>query len=269
MRARNLKPSFFTNADLVECEPMARILFAGLWCMADREGRLQDRPKQIKIQVLPCDSCDVDNLLSQLASKGLIIRYESGGVAFIQVTNFTKHQRPHVKEAESVIPEPPDNKEEYKQHLPRSVQAPTFDVRAGENCPSSLNTSSLIPESNTPYIPLTGEVDAGKSKEVFVLPDFIPVEPWNAFLEVRKKLRAANTPRALNMLVQRITDFMAKGHDPTAILENSIVNSWKGVFEPKGNQNGIRTEKRTAHDNFAEGALAWAVEQQQRRLVRE
>ena len=38
MRARNLKPGFFKNETLAEIEPLGRLLFQGLWCMADREG---------------------------------------------------------------------------------------------------------------------------------------------------------------------------------------------------------------------------------------
>ena len=53
MRARNLKPGFFKNDALAECDPLARILFEGLWCMADREGRLECHPKRIKAEILP------------------------------------------------------------------------------------------------------------------------------------------------------------------------------------------------------------------------
>jgi len=62
-RARNIKPGFFMDDVLAEIEPLGRILFAGLWCIADREGRLEDRPKRIKAEVLPYDECDMDNLL--------------------------------------------------------------------------------------------------------------------------------------------------------------------------------------------------------------
>ena len=48
MRARNIKPGFFRDEQLMQVPPLGRILFAGLWCLADREGRLPDRPAQIK-----------------------------------------------------------------------------------------------------------------------------------------------------------------------------------------------------------------------------
>jgi hypothetical protein len=47
-RSRNIKPGFFTNDELAECHPLGRLLFAGLWTIADKEGRLDDRPKKLK-----------------------------------------------------------------------------------------------------------------------------------------------------------------------------------------------------------------------------
>ncbi|HUM44602.1 MAG TPA: hypothetical protein PKI14_16785, partial [Fervidobacterium sp.] len=98
-RSRNIKPGFFMNDELAECNFAARILFAGLWCLADREGRLEDRPKKIRAFVFPYDNCDVDELLNQLQSHGFILRYEVDGGKYIQVINFKKHQKPHPKEA--------------------------------------------------------------------------------------------------------------------------------------------------------------------------
>jgi hypothetical protein len=104
MRARNLKPGFFKNEDLAACNPLARILFAGLWCMADREGRLEYRPKRIKAEVLPYDNCNCEELLEQLSHKGFITVYPCGEETFIGINKFTKHQKCHVNEAASTIP---------------------------------------------------------------------------------------------------------------------------------------------------------------------
>lgn len=108
-RSRNIKPGFFTNDELAECLPLARILFAGLWTIADKEGRLDDRPKKIKAMVLPFDDVDCDVLLQQLHNHKFINRYQVNGDSYIQVTNWKKHQNPHCKEAASEIPEPVEN----------------------------------------------------------------------------------------------------------------------------------------------------------------
>lgn len=105
-RTRNIKPSFFTNEDLAVLSPLTRLLFAGLWCHADREGRLEDRPKRLKTLILPYDDCDVDQCLDALAAAGFVARYESGAGRYISVLAFGKHQNPHVKEPASTIPAP-------------------------------------------------------------------------------------------------------------------------------------------------------------------
>jgi len=146
-RARNIKPAFFTSEQLAECEPLARLLFAGLWTVADRNGRLEDRPKRIKIEVLPYDDCDCESLLKQLAGQGLIIRYDAEGQDIIEIPGFLRHQKPHLKEIPGKLPPQPRQKSD--QHQPRSVPAPT---KASTNPSDSLNplTSSLNPDSLSP-----------------------------------------------------------------------------------------------------------------------
>lgn len=103
-RSRNIKPGFFTNEDLVELDFATRLLFAGLWTVADKEGRLQDRPKKIKIDVFPADNLDIDTMLQKLHDSRFIVRYEVQGAKFIQINNWSKHQNPHHTEKASEIP---------------------------------------------------------------------------------------------------------------------------------------------------------------------
>ena len=106
MRSRNIKPGFFQNEYLVELPPETRLLFIGLWLIADRDGRLEDRPKKVKMQVFPADNYDVDPMLQQLADARLIVRYEVDSTRYISIPAWSKHQNPHVKEKESTIPAP-------------------------------------------------------------------------------------------------------------------------------------------------------------------
>lgn len=103
-RARNIKPGFFTNEDLVELDFAARLLFIGLWTEADREGRLEDRPKRLKMSIFPGDNVDVDQMLAALAKRGFIRRYSVGEQCLIQVVNWSRHQNPHHTEKASVLP---------------------------------------------------------------------------------------------------------------------------------------------------------------------
>lgn len=105
-RKRDIKPGFFKNEELGEVEPLARLLFAGLWCWADKAGRFEDRPKKLKADILPYDNCDGEQLMQQLADHGFVLRYEVDGVRYGQIVNWEKHQCPHPKEADSEIPSP-------------------------------------------------------------------------------------------------------------------------------------------------------------------
>ena len=105
-RARNLKPGFFANEDLAECSFAARLCFAGLWTLGDKEGRLEDRPKRIKGELFRFDSVEVEPLLCELEAHRFLVRYQNEDGRFIQILAFKKHQTPHYSEKESVIKPP-------------------------------------------------------------------------------------------------------------------------------------------------------------------
>ena len=108
-RLRSIKPSYFTDEDIGGLSPLARLLFIALWTEADREGRLEDRPKQIKARLLPYDDVDAEPLLTELAKGRFIVRYLNGGRRFIAVRSFAKHQHVHMKEPGSTIPAPDES----------------------------------------------------------------------------------------------------------------------------------------------------------------
>ena len=154
MRARNIKPGLYANELLAECSLAARLLFPGLWMMADREGRLEDRPKKIKAGVFPYDNFDTKPLLDELEYKGFIVRYEVQGGKYIEIINFLKHQKPHHNEKESEIP-PRDQL--------ATKEASTCDQGSKHLQPRSkaLAPDSLIPDSLIPDTPILNSVPNG------------------------------------------------------------------------------------------------------------
>ena len=60
------------------------------------------------------------------------------------------------------------------------------------------------------------------------------------FLELRKKIKAVNSERAINMLLKKLSNY----DDDTKkkMIERSILNSWKDVYEIK--QEKTSYEKR-------------------------
>tara|TARA_R110000744_G_scaffold240701_3_gene358104 strand:+ start:1880 stop:2689 length:810 start_codon:yes stop_codon:yes gene_type:complete len=97
-RARNIKPALFTNDSLADNSPLGRLLFIGLWTIADFKGDIEWRPKRVKAQVLPYDDCDIEKLAINLDHSGFIRFYSDGIKNYLRVVNFSLHQNPHKNE---------------------------------------------------------------------------------------------------------------------------------------------------------------------------
>lgn len=185
-RARNIKPSLFKNEVLGVADPLYTILFEGLWVLADREGRLEDRPLRIKGEVFPYrEGVDVNSMLDWLQAHGFIKRYSVGTAKCIVIVNFTKHQNPHKNESVSELPSP-----ELAQE---SVGATSEKI--GSTRADSLN---LIPDSIN-LIPDSLQTHVEPSSPVAVAPDVVdepeveivvPAKP-----ERRKQHRASQDVR--------------------------------------------------------------------------
>ena len=105
-RTRFIKPGFFDNEVLASLSPHCRLLFIGLWTIADRDGKLDDRPPRIKAKLFAYEEVNVEEMLQVLNQHGFILRYEVQEVRYILIPMFKKHQSPHPKEQRSTIPEP-------------------------------------------------------------------------------------------------------------------------------------------------------------------
>lgn len=132
-RIRNIKPEFFLNEDLAELSAETRLAFIGLWTLADWEGRLQERPKRMRLELFPYHpNTDMEQILSGLEQKRFIVRYSVDGENYIQITNFKKHQYISGKEKEkpSQIPAPDRNHTGTK---PASTQSSDTTLHSTDN----------------------------------------------------------------------------------------------------------------------------------------
>lgn len=94
-RIRTIKPEFFTSEQVVECSPMARLLFVGMWCFCDDGGVHPASAVTLKMEVFPADPIsveDVRGLVSELESQGLVTTYSFGAKSFWRVLGW-HHQK--------------------------------------------------------------------------------------------------------------------------------------------------------------------------------
>lgn len=181
-RARNIKPGFYKNEDLAECSVWARYIFPGLWMLADREGRLEDRPKRIKAELLAFDTQDVDPLLNELQERGFLVRYRNSDGSFIQISKFSTHQAPHYSEKPSVI-KPPDSRNvlPIKGVSPPNNSGKAPPIKEGSQPPDSLIPDSLNPES-------LGTTLSGKPDDAWLILEFLNGKTGKQFRPVTANL---------------------------------------------------------------------------------
>lgn len=135
-RIRMIKPEFFDDPDAADLSPLARLFFIGLWTQADREGRLIDDTRRLAARLFPYESVDVEALAVELHGKDMIRRYQAvDGRGYIWVRSFTKHQRPHPKEPQSVIPACPSGAGKRNGEPRKETASPSesgfWDTEAG------------------------------------------------------------------------------------------------------------------------------------------
>lgn len=101
-RIRTIKPEFWTSEQIVECSPIARLLFIGMWNFCDDGGNHPASTKTLKMEVFPGDDISVsklDGFVAELKSHGLLVEYAVESKRFWHVTGWhhQKIDRPNFK----------------------------------------------------------------------------------------------------------------------------------------------------------------------------
>ena len=257
-RSRNIKPGFFTNDVLGELPALTRLLFAGLWTICDREGRIEDRPKKIRAEVLPYDACDADEMLNALSQSGFIDRYEVDGVRVIQVLAWDKHQNPHIKEGASTLPAKHKHQTSTVQEQCNAQPLPEL---AGL-IPDSLSLDSLISDTkgeSASHQPPAKRA-APTKPEPFEIPEWVNPEHWATWHSCPKRRKATNEQKQL--AVNKLDAWRLAGQDFAGALENAAVGGYQGLFlpdEPRVNPGGETAYQRSMREKMEVMAPAIAA----------
>ena len=140
-----------------------------------------------------------------------------------------------------------------------SSELPQHDDRdddRDDNRTTVTETVTVTKEQVQKATPRSHERGATRSPRAtaFEPPDWVPREPWCAFAEMRKAIRAPLTLKACEATVRELDKLRMRGHDPGEVLLQSVQRSWRGIFELKessyaapagnaGNRFQTRTER--------------------------
>lgn len=239
-RARNIKPALLDNEVLGEADPINTLAFIGLWMIADKEGRIEDRPKRIRAQVFPFRSdVDMNIVLDWLNVNAFITRYQSNVGPIISIVKWSKHQRPHHKEAPSVLPaESLENNgsEQRCSKLDSTLSQDQANVdptitHLGQ--PNPPDTGYLIPDS---LIPDTGSSDPEEQTSLMPIQKTIDVINHLAVVhgydEIRLRTKQQNTVQIRQWLDDGVT--LGELDDAIAVSRARLTSSGDDRNPPIG-----------------------------------
>ena len=69
------------------------------------------------------------------------------------------------------------------------------------------------------------------------------------FIKMRKTIKAAMTDNALKLMLKKLDGFTSNDEIKIKILEQSILNSWKGIFKLKEDNNGSSKQNTPASED--------------------
>ena len=189
-RTRSIKPGFFTNDLLGECAPLARLLFAGMWCQADRNGVVEYRPRRMKAEILPFDDgADVAALVAELEERGFVRRFKAEGSEWLVITKFSSHQTPHPREpslnltipesqqadegSDSLLLKSPGERQDEPGRAPgRALASAKTGPGERQNEPGRAPEQAGFPTASSSLLPsplpssVAGPADAGQPQQV-------------------------------------------------------------------------------------------------------
>jgi hypothetical protein len=180
----------------------------------------------------------IEEWLDELSVEGCLTRYMIGSDHYVQVTNWLKHQRidhpsksniPPPEDMSRIFANPredscldqgPRTKDRIKdQGVEGAAQAPLSAIKES-SCQATLDNS---PPQKTKRSPKPG----------FNLPDWVPADAWNGFVEMRNRIRKPMTDRAVAGIIKKLDELRARGSPPGVVLDQSTERCWAGVFEVK------------------------------------
>jgi hypothetical protein len=82
------------------------------------------------------------------------------------------------------------------------------------------------------------------------LPDWIPLDAWEGFLEMRAKINAPLTGRAKQLVVITLEKLRSQGQDAGAVLNQSVERGWRGVFPIRAGKESTSDANRQAIEEW-------------------
>ncbi len=225
MPTRVIRDGWLESMAINTLKPEEERFFLRLCLRADDHGRYHANPVLLRSNLFPLRedvrSTDIPRWLAACEKAGLVRCYEVTGTGYLEIVKFGQRMR----HPNSKYPAPPQvaaNGGELPLEAESEVEAEVEAEAEAEKPPSG---AELVP---VPDVLLTAAFEA----------------KWAEYIAYRK----ASRMRALQpaSVVKQWAEMVKWGHDAAIqAIDDTIRNSWQGLFEPKNQNNGGRLRDKT------------------------
>jgi len=105
------------------------------------------------------------------------------------------------------------------------------------------HTESHLKATQKPHRSHTNKEEGKEGKErkeenKGIFPEWIPQEEFEEYRKMRLKIKKPMTDRAVLLAIRELEKLKGEGHEPKQVLEQSILNSWQGLFPLRDSKPG-------------------------------
>ena len=220
-RKRMVDPSIWQSEDFSKLSTLAKLVFIGLFSLADDEGRGRANPTYLKSSLFPYNenlrSTDIEKTLSEISSNMSVVFYECNGSSYYSLLSWYTFQR---------------------IDKPTNSQLPAFDENNKEIRRLFVESSPKTPRGVSLKRIEEKEIKNKVKEEKFIAPTFDEINKYIA----DKKLKKVNAKHFL--------DFFTESNWVDS--KGNKVKNWKLkllTWNNYGNENTTQ-KKQTNYNNY-------------------
>lgn len=249
----------FLGDRLAMCSDTAKLHWPWMYAAANNYARLELNYRKVVSTAytnfqMPPTELEFWKLITEYRNRFLLFVYTTAeGVVWGQWQTNERYLLGKKNAEDRRSPTPPaDEQENYrKRYLDYKISKSVKNQQLadlGADVPQCAELGAMVESGSAGVGVGVGEEQIQKQKQEqkprekraieFVLPEWVPVDSWNAYLAMRKAKRSPATAFAGKLVVLELEKLRKQGHDPAAVLDQSVRNSWTDVWPLKENKQG-------------------------------
>ena len=262
-RKRMIDPNIWQSEDFSKLSTLGKLVFIGLFSLADDEGRGRSNPVYLKSTLFPYEegirSADIDKTLSEISSNMSVIFYSCNGSSYYSLYNWNTWQKID-RPTESKIPEYDETTMQrlFDEHStsPRRAIVPN---RKEDNRKEKEEKRIEIKDIYNQYCPNLPQVQKLTEKREKAIDKFLKEFTKEQFIEICKIANSTDFLIGKNDNGWKADfDFLMRTDKATNVLEGKYTNSKSdGINDFKELWEEAKQEDEQSRNSTSNNAFGW------------